>query len=340
MKSGLTSAIKYLLLLGIGILLLWLTFRHEDLGAILEKIKNADIRWILASLFFSMLAFISRAYRWNMLIEPLGYHPKLSSTSYSLMVGYFANLAIPRIGEFTRCGSLSKAENIPFHILIGTVIVERVIDLVMLAVSMLVVATLEFDLMSGFLREQLFVPLRRKFHDGPWVLAISASGILLILALYFLIKKYRHTLRKIKWYGKLEQLLGGVLNGVRTVAKMKRNGLFIFHTLFIWVMYFFMTYTCFFALESTQHLGVKAGLFVLVIGGLGMSAPVQGGIGAYHWIVSQGLLLFQIELSDGITFATLVHTYQTLLVIVLGLLSLFLLFITGKKNIHDKKRTG
>lgn len=332
MKAKLISFAKYLFLLGIGLFLLWLTFRHEDLRSIYDKIKNADIRWILLSLFFSLLAFLSRAYRWNMLIEPLGFKPKLTSTSYSLMVGYFANLAIPRIGEITRCGSLSKAENIPFNILIGTVIIERVIDLAMLAFSILIVASLEFDIMSGFLSDNLIYPLKQKFYTSAymWLFLLSIMGILL-LTIYFLKKKV-HVLRKKAWYQKVEQLIGGVLNGVRTVVKMKRNGLFVFHTFFIWIMYFFMTYSCFFALESTKTLGVKAGMFVLVIGGLGMSAPVQGGIGAYHWIVSQGLLLFDIKLTDGIVFATLVHTYQTIQVILLGLLSMILLATTSRKK--------
>lgn len=248
------------------------------------------------------------------------------------MVGYFANLAIPRIGEITRCGSLSKAENIPFNILIGTVIIERVIDLAMLAFSILIVASLEFDIMSGFLSDNLIYPLKQKFYTSAymWLFLLSIMGILL-LTIYFLKKKV-HVLRKKAWYQKVEQLIGGVLNGVRTVVKMKRNGLFVFHTFFIWIMYFFMTYSCFFALESTKTLGVKAGMFVLVIGGLGMSAPVQGGIGAYHWIVSQGLLLFDIKLTDGIVFATLVHTYQTIQVILLGLLSMILLATTSRKK--------
>ncbi len=332
MKKQLLSFARYLLLLGIGILLLWLTFRHEDLQAIFMKIRHADLRWISASLFFALMAFISRAYRWNMLIEPLGYHPPLTTTTYSLMVGYFANLAIPRIGEITRCGSLSKAENIPFNALFGTVIIERVIDLVMLALSIILVAFLEFNIMGGFLMENLILPLTGKMASLRNVWLLLAALMAIVAAAVYLIYRNIETLREKPWFIKVENLAAGVLNGIRTVARMKRNGAFIVHTVFIWVMYFFMTWSCFFALEPTSHLGVKAGMFVLVIGGLGMSAPVQGGIGAYHWIVSKGLLLFNIPLTDGITFATLVHTYQTLLVIVLGLISLLMLFMYNKKK--------
>lgn len=337
MKNKFFLVVRYLLLLGIGCLLLWLTFRNENPQAIFEKIRHADLKWVGASLFFAFLAFLSRAYRWNMLIDPLGYHPKFTSTTYSLMVGYFANLAIPRIGEITRCGSLSKAENIPFNVLIGTVIIERVIDLLMLAMSILIVAAFEFDIMAGFLNDNFFRPIDQKFasYQYGWLFlfALAIAGMVVFLV----IKRYLMDLRRKPWFIKTEKMLAGVTNGVRTVVKMKRNGLFIFHTIFIWVMYFFMTYSCFFALESTSGLGIKAGMFVLVIGGLGMSAPVQGGIGAYHWIVSQGLLLYHVSLTDGIVFATLVHSYQTLLVIVLGMISLLMLFITGKKTAHEKK---
>ena len=112
---------------------------------------------------------------------------------------------------------------------------------------------------------------------------------------------------------------------------MKNTGWFVFHTLFIWVMYFLMTYVCFFCLDATSHLNAKAGLFTLVVGGLGMAAPVQGGIGAYHYIVSQGLQLFGISTTDGIVYATLVHTSQTILVVVLGLFAMLMLF-TGKSK--------
>lgn len=338
MNNTFFSILKYILLLSLGLFLLWLTFRHEDPVAIFEKIRHADLSWILLSCIFAILAFLSRAYRWNMLIEPLGYTPKLSTTTYALMVGYFANLLIPRLGEITRCGSLSKAEKVPFDVLIGTVIIERVIDLVMLAFSILLVAFFEYEIMGGFLMDNLVHPMVGKLHSIKNAWAVLLIIIACLITLIFLIRKNMDRFRTRPWFVKAEKLITGVINGVRTVAKMKRNGLFIAHTFFIWAMYFFMTYFCFFALDSTSHLGLKAGMFVLVIGGLGMSAPVQGGIGAYHWIVSQGLLLFNIDLTDGIVFATLVHTSQTILVIILGLLSLFMLFLTGKKPVgHEKK---
>ena len=200
---------------------------------------------------------------------------------------------------------------------------------------MLCVAFLEFDLISKFLYENILSPIKEKViaYASPPVILILTLVVVLIFVIVRIISKNN----KFKSIGiKTRSLIEGVIEGFKSVSKMKNNWLFIFHTLFIWIMYFFMTYVCFFALDATSHLGMKEGLFVLVIGGLAMSAPVQGGIGAYHWIVSQGLMLFNISQTDGIVFATLVHTYQTLTIIVLGLSSLIILGVLRRKNANNE----
>jgi len=335
LKSKLISGFKYVFLFSIGLVLLWLTFRNENLSEIFHKISLANPFWLGLSVILALGAFYSRAVRWIMLMEPLGYKPKLSSTLRALFLGYFANLAIPRIGEITRCGALTTSEKVPFNALIGTVIVERVIDLVMLFFSMLLVAILEYDMLSSFLSEKIVDPLIMKFTflDNPFVL----SGILFffILIFWLLWKFTRRQMEGKKESGlvvKIRGILHEVAQGFKTILRMKNTGWFIFHTFLIWTFYFLMTWVCFFCLESTAHLDMKAGMFVLVVGGLGMSAPVQGGIGAYHYIVSQGLQLFGVSSTDGIVYATLVHTTQTLLVVVLGLYAMGMLFVTGKKK--------
>jgi uncharacterized protein (TIRG00374 family) len=334
LKQKLLGSIRYILLFSIGLGLLWLTFRNENLGEIFNKLSHANPFWLSLSLLFALFAFVSRAVRWVILMEPLGIKPKLAPTMYALMIGYFANLAIPRIGEITRCGSLAQAEKLPFNKLIGTVIVERVIDLVMLFVAMLMVAFLEFDVLGGFLKSKVFGPILEKVN-GVWGLLALFGGIFLLLAIaIFIIKKSGDH----PFMVRIRKMLTEVGAGLKTVLRMKNNGWFLFHTFFIWINYFLMTYVCFFCLESTSHLDMKSGMFVLVIGGLGMSAPVQGGIGAYHYIVSQGLQLFDVSNTDGIVYATLVHTSQTLLVVVLGALSMLLLFLyTRKANIQSEK---
>ena len=337
MKSKFFSVVKYVLLFCVGLALLWLTFRNENLSDVLGKMSHADPFWLGASVVLGILAFVSRAVRWVMLMEPLGYRPRVSNTLYALLLGYFANLAIPRIGEITRCGALSGVEKVPFNSLIGTVIVERVIDLVMLFFSMMLVALLEFDMLSNFLKEKVIGPLLVKFEDIP-VMGVAVSGVLLIAMMFFILRRLRnHKESGHPFVKKIKGILHEVTLGFKTILRMKKTGWFIFHTVLIWFLYFLMTWVCFFCLESTQHLDIKAGLFVLVIGGLGMSAPVQGGIGAYHYIVSQGLQLFGITSTDGIAYATLVHTTQTLLVVVLGVFAMIMLFFQRRKTTNHEQ---
>lgn len=320
------------MLLAIGILLLWLTFRNESPREIINKIKQADFFYVIISVFIGFLAFVIRAHRWNMMLEPLGYFPKLTNTSYALGIGYFANLAIPRIGEITRCGTLSRTEKIPFEKLIGTVIVERVIDLIMLAFTMFLVAVLEFDLLKNFIIEKIIQPMNNSTgnhgNNQSFTFLIVIAALFFILFLIFVLKSKKASFIR----EKIISIWRGTMDGLKSIFLMKKTGAYIFHTFLMWFLYFLATYVCFFAFEPTAQLKAKEGMFILVAGGLGMSAPVQGGIGAYHYIVSQALSLFGVSLTDGIVFATIVHTFQTLLVILLGCISLFMLFRLKRKT--------
>jgi glycosyltransferase 2 family protein len=332
LKNKVSSAIKYLLLLFVGFGLLWLAFRKENLSEVWDKMAMADPFWLGASVVLALFAFVSRGVRWVMLMEPLGYKPKLSNTLYALFLGYFANLAIPRIGEITRCGALASVEKVPFNSLIGTVIVERTIDLLMLFVTIVLVAILEFDMLSTFIIDKILIPIMGNVNTNS-LLLLGLTGVVIVVLLFFLGRRFLFDKNNESPFKiKMRKMLKEVVAGLQSVLKMKNTGWFIFHTFFIWFIYFLMTWVCFFCLEATSHLDIKAGLFILVVGGLGMSAPVQGGIGAYHYIVSQGLQLFNVSSTDGIVYATLVHTTQTLLVIVLGLWAMLKLFLIRKKN--------
>jgi uncharacterized protein (TIRG00374 family) len=340
MNKKLWSFLKYLLLFAIGIALLVLAFQGKNINEMARKIRDANYMWIALSVFFSFLAYVSRAYRWNMLIIPLGYKPKLSSTLYSLMAGYLANLAIPRIGEISRCSALSQAEKIPFNVLVGTVIVERGLDLVLLLITILCAASIEYDTLGSFITENLINPFYGKasflLNSSLFIGSIVLVFVSLLIFTIVIFKKQNQS----PLFNKIAGLIKGVVKGLQSVGKMKNKGLFIAHTLFIWVMYYFVTYACFFSFQPTSELGFKAGMFTLAIGGLGMTAPVQGGIGAYHLVVSKGLTLFGINEADGLAYATIVHTSQTLFVLLMGGLSLIMLFIISKKKISDESSGG
>jgi glycosyltransferase 2 family protein len=323
------SIIKYILLLGVGATLLWLAFRNVDLRQTFEEIKHADLFWLGMSTIASLIAFTSRAIRWNLLIEPLGYKPKLDNTCAALFIGYLANLAVPRLGEVTRCGTLNQTEKVPFEKLIGTVIFERIIDVISLLTCIVLVAIFEYERLGNFLSQNIIDPLRSKMNNIINSPLLIATVVIAFFALaYFLFKS-----KKSKGImAKVNDIFKGIVDGFSSVRKMKKPIQFIFHSILIWVMYFLMSYLCFFALPATSGLSLHAGLFILVVGGMGMSAPVQGGIGAYHLLVSSGLMLYGLTYEHGIAFATLMHTAQTLVVLFFGGLSFLYLFL--------KKRNG
>ena len=336
MKLRLTSVLKYILLLSLAAILLFLAFRNVSLKTILHEMLQANPWWLLLSTVFSFIALYSRGYRWKLLIEPLGYNPGLANTTYSVMVGYLANLAFPRLGEVTRCGSLGTAEDIPFNKLLGTVVVERIIDVLSLLICIILVAIIEFNRLGSFLRknleEPLFAKLRTVTSSSIGIIALLLA-ILVFIALIVLFLRYSKRKSGSKW----TELVNGFLKGLISIKDLRKPWLFIFHSIFIWVLYYLSVYVCLFALPFTSNLGPAAALFLLVAGGLGMSAPVQGGIGAYHLLVSQGLLLYGVTLEDGLSFATLLHSLQMATVIVTGSIAMLLLFLHRKRKGESTK---
>jgi glycosyltransferase 2 family protein len=323
--------LRSLLLLAIAAGLLFLAFRGVKISSIVHAVGQANLWWVLGSVAFSVVALISRGYRWKLLIEPLGYSPSLQKTTYSLMVGYLANLALPRLGELTRCGSLSKAESIPFSPLLGTVITERLVDLVSLFSCLLLLLVIERNRFGIEFRATILNPIIEPIARHKWLVLLLVIGVAIALIVY------RHFQSRQQAAGSFwSKLLIDLVTGLRSITHLRRPWLFVFHTVFIWVSYFLGVYFCFLALPYTASLGYRAAIFALVAGGFGMSAPVQGGIGAYHLLVSKGLMLYGVSQQDGLAFATLVHSLQLLLVLLFGTASLILLFLerrmSRKKN--------
>lgn len=335
MKFNLVKILKFSGFLAVGIILLYFAFRDMDFESLKADFRSVRYSWVLLSLVFAFIAYISRTIRWTLIIEPLGYKPRFNHTFYSLMVGYLANFAFPRLGEVTRCASLSKKEKIPVDKLFGTVIVERAVDLLSLFILLLILVIFRFETFGSFFRENIFLPLGQKISN---TLNISVyfyiGGFLLLAGMivgYFI---FREELSRFGIVVRIKNVVKGIIAGLQTVYKMKKRGAFIFHSVFIWFNYLMMTWVVVFALPSTSDLDIIDGMFLLVIGGLGMSAPVQGGIGAFHWIVSRGLFTVykNVSLEEGLVFATISHESQSLMAIGLGTLSFFLLLRTGKQK--------
>jgi uncharacterized protein (TIRG00374 family) len=332
LRKGILQTLKFLAFFALGCILLWFAFRTVDFAKLWAELKVANYSWLLLSILFSLFAFISRARRWVLLVNPLGFNPSTRNAFYALMTGYVANIALPRIGEITRCVALGKKEKIPVDQLIGTVVVERTIDFLSLLTIMIVMISTSGDQIGLFLKESILLPIQQKVFSifgNTWVLWIIV--LVFGIAILFLMIRYKKSLRKIRFFSKMFDLARGIIHGLKTITNLKRKWEFIFHTIFIWINYALMTWVVVFSLPSTSHITFGNSIFILVIGGLAMSAPVQSGLGAFHYIVSRGLLIVNgIPVEDGLVYALLTHESQLVFVAIIGAISFFIIFKKDK----------
>lgn len=330
MKQKILKTLKFLSFFLLGILLFWLVYKDQDINRIKSILSNeVNYFWIVLSVILGLMSHISRTIRWNLMIEPLDHKPRPLNTFLAVMIGYLMNLALPRMGEISRCGVLSRYEKIPFTKLIGTVVLERLIDVLVLLLLLMIVVITQFGQVVEFLKNNPEVKdkLGKIMHSPILPIAL----ILFILIVWL-------TRHKIKGSGivkKLTNIINQFVEGFKSIRNIKNKGAFIFHSLFIWLLYYLMLYCVFFSFEFTSHLTPLAGLTIFVLGSFGMVAPVQGGIGAWHFMVIEGLSLYGIDKADGKVFALVAHGSTTIMLIVFGLISLLVLPFINERN--DRK---
>ncbi len=342
MKKKLFSILQYILFLGLGFALLWLVFRKIDLLSVWEEIKNAEYLWIFLALVAAIFSHIFRALRWNLLINNLGYKTRLSTTFYAVMFGYLANTAVPRAGEIGRCGILAKREKIPFDSLFGSVISERIFDLVVLLVLIFLTIIFQLKLVGSFVEKTLLNPLETLFNNnGNNMIILGGIVIVSIFALFFLYKKFNGLLKKSSLFMKFHGFAKGLFEGIKTIFLLKQKVLFLFYTAMVWFCYLIMTWLPFYAIAGTSHLDIAAGMTVLTIGSLGMVAPVPGGIGAYHFIVKAILVqIYGISDMAATVYPTLLHSAQTAMIILIGAASYFILIFDKRAPLNEKNRSN
>ncbi len=302
----------------IGYSLLQLT--SEDVNSIKSSFKTANYWWVVLSLVLGAFSHFSRAYRWKFLLEPLGYSPKLGNSVMAVLIAYLLNLVVPRSGEIARAGSLSKYENIPFDKAFGTIVAERIADVIML----FVIISLAFLQQSELISQYLFPNI----DEGSLIVKISFLILVPILGLLFYFK-FKNS--KNKFIAKLIRLIDGLVDGVKTIYKMKQKSAFIFHTIFIWAMYILMFYVVTLALPETTGLPWGAIIVGFVVGSLSM-ALTNGGLGTYPIFVASAITLYGVEQNTALAFGWIMWTAQTLMVIVFGGLSFILLPVYNKSK--------
>lgn len=335
MPSRLKSILKYLLMLALTVLLVWLSLRTIPLSEenkwtfILATWQSADKGWLMLMALLAVISHIIRAERWRMLLAPAGYHVKFSSGMLSLMIGYLVNLVVPRGGEVSRCYNIYKLEKTPVEIAFGTVVVERVIDLLCLVVLLGIAFAIESEKLLPFIST---LPIQTEGFAAKIIVLVILLSVAIVGFLF--VRWILHKNQSIA--NKVSILMNGFKNGLRTVFNLKRKKTFVVYTLAIWTLYFLMSYCVIKAFPETSHLGLSAVLALFAIGAIAMAAPLPGGAGSYHVLVPAGLsFLYAIPQAEAVAFTFVFHGWQTVIMIAGGAISLVLTFLKIKKQTRN-----
>ena len=314
MSTQFKKILKTVLPIVLGVFLVWYWYSSTSEGErnqIFYYIKQADLFWVGISIFLGILGHISRAIRWNYLLEPLGYKPKIGNNICIILMAYLTNLGIPRTGEILRATALTTYENVPFEKGIGTIITERVIDVIVLLAIIAITLFIQTDIILGFF-ENVGIPLNKIFF-------LLGAGILGVVLFLFFIKKSSHKIAV-----KIKHFIKGLLDGVLSIFKMKKKWAFIGHTIFIWACYIGMLWVIKFTVAETIGLSLGQLMVAFVAGALAMMFT-NGGIGLYPIAVSQALAIFGISKVSGDAFGWIMWISQTLMVVVFGAISFLVL---------------
>ena len=317
----LASISKMILPLGIGIFFIYLSYNNttpEDRENIFLHIKNAEYRFVLFSAVFGALSHISRAYRWKFLLAPLGYRPRLINSVLAVLIGYVSNLGIPRSGELFRATVMDRFENIPFQKGFGTVIAERLVDLVILLCFISLALILQFDLIWDILAKKSINPVQ--------IIIIVVSVVVVFLVLRKFINRSNNPI-----LNKIRLFFAGLWEGIISLKKMEHKWAFIGHTLFIWLMYLAMFYIIKFSIPETASLGLESLIAAFVVGALAISAT-NGGVGIYPFSVSLVLIAYGISKESSLAFGWIMWTSQTVMVVLFGSLAFFALPLVNRSK--------
>jgi uncharacterized protein (TIRG00374 family) len=339
MRKKIFNVLKYIFFLAIGVVLFWWLYKDEPIKEYIKAFNNLNYFWIAASIIFGILSQVSRAIRWNMLIKPLGYKPKFYNSFLSVYILYLVNLIIPRAGEIFRCSVMSRYEKIPFAKLVGTVFIERMADFIFLMILAVFIILSQLGVFIGFfnthpeMKEKLFSILSWR----NLIIVILAFGLaflgFVIFRRYFRQKKEENS----SFVSKLRSLKYNFIEGIKSISKLENKWLFMGHTAFIFLMWLFMLYVVFLAFKPTSHLSLETGMITFLMGGLAMLAPVQGGIGAWHFMVIETLVIYGVAQPEGKIFALIAHASTNLIYLVFGTIALILIpLVNSRQGVRDK----
>ena len=337
MNKKILSLLQYVFFLGLGIFLVWWSLRKVN-GKDWEDMKNALLNanyWLIIPVIITLLlSHYSRAIRWKILMEPLGYKPRIANTFMAVLIGYMANLAVPRLGEVLKCTILARYEKVPAEKLVGTIVAERAFDVLCLAVVITITVLTQVDIIGGFINDKLGSIVQSKTSQFSLTKIIILVAILAFVVglIIFVFKKFAH----VSMIQKIKKIGIGIWHGIISVRYLKNKGWFIFHTIFIWTMYLLSVRIGFYALNETSGYGIKEALSVLSTGSLAMIVPTPGGIGVYHIFVQQTMALYGLKESIGLAFGLIMWMVQFFQMLLSGFVAIALLPYFNKRPIHEK----
>lgn len=318
MKKKILSTLKIIFFIALGFFFIfWFLTKltPEEKQEILESFKSVNYFWVFVAFIINMLSHVVRTLRWQLLFKPMGYKPKFGITFSAVMTGYLANLAVPRLGEVVRCGILDRYAKIPLQKGLGTVITERIVDVLVFGLAILLGFLVEFQALKDYVYDNL----AGKSTEGMWSILLICLGVVILFFILFLL--FRKRLEKFSIYQKIKNIIIGFWEGMLSIFKLKNPFLFIFYSIGIWVLYFLGTYVIFLCLPETANIGLKAALIALVLGAIGnMITP--GGIGLFPLLFSKALSLYNVAGPIGYALGWVSWVSQQIGAVVIGLFTL------------------
>lgn len=326
-KGIINTSIKILLPLILGSGILYWMYRDFDFKQLEHVLwEEMDWTWMLLSLPFGALAEILRGLRWRQILCATGENPRRSTIINSIFLSYAASLIVPRVGEFLRCGVLKRYDGISFTKALGTVVSERAVDIIVMLLVTSTTMLLQFGVFTTFFEKtgtNIDGILSKFSSTGYLVTAICALAVVILLHLL---------LKRLSIYNKVKTTFAGVWQGVKSIGHLSNVPLFILLSFGIWASYFIHYYITFFCFDFTSDLGVTCGLVTFVVGSIAVLVPTPNGAGPWHFAVKTMLILYGVAEVPALYFVLIVHTVQTLLIMVLGIISMAALAMTKKEN--------
>lgn len=322
---------QWLLMLGVAFVLLYFAFRGVKWADLVDGIRSCDFKWLAVSMAASICAFAVRGFRWRLAMLPLNPSITRREAYDGVTIAYLTNFALPRAGELARCGVISATGKASFESVLGTVVLERSWDMVSYLLILFIVLLAGGSAFSGFVNDQVWKPALDSMSAG--ILWIVLAVLAFAVTVCFLFYRYRARLRRYKLFAKSLDILKGLLGGLASGLKMKGKWMFLFYTVVLWVLYWTMSYSTILAFPQVEGLNWADALFLMVVGSLGWIVPVQGGIGAYHFILSLAMSsIYSIPQTSGVIFATISHETQALTMVICGTVSMISIYISKRKT--------